>query len=127
METSDLIKLAQIASEITNVNALEAFKCILTKFGLKDGDELPSPKREDGIYVIYQNHAVRYIKGMDITDTVQYIGLKMGDKSIAIALKDVSNEAISLTVNQDETSYNGYLNNYIDAVADWNGEKIQNI
>ena len=123
METEELIKLAQIASEITNPSALEAFKCTLAKFGIKDGEELPSLKREDGIYVIYQNHAVRYRKGMEITGIVKYIGLKIGCLSIAITLKDVYDEEIILTINEDKTSYNGYIDNYIDAISDWNGYK----
>lgn len=124
LEKEELLKLAQIASEVENPNALEAFKLILDRFNMKDGDELFTKKSTDGIYVIYQNgFAVRYKDGMKITDVVKYVALKIGSKSIAVALKDVSDEEITLTINRDETSCKKYVDNSIDTVADWNGKE----
>ena len=124
METEDLLKLAQIASEVEDSNALEAFKLILDRFHLKDGEELYPKEHDDGIYVIFQNgFALRYKEGMEITDVVKYVGLKIGSKSIAVALNDVSDEEITLTIKNDKTSYNRYIDNSIDAIADWSGKE----
>ena len=124
MRTKELIRLAQIASEVKNPNSLEAFKLILDRFHLKDGEELYPKEHDDGIYVIFENgFALKYKAGMEITDVVKYIGLKIGSKSIAIALKDVSDEEITLTINKDETQYKKYADNAIDAMADWNGKE----
>lgn len=54
---------------------------------------------------------------------VKYIGVKWGSRSLAVALHDQANgEDITLTAQKDETSYDGYIDNYLDAVADWNGK-----
>ena len=51
------------------------------------------------------------------------VGIKLGSKSIAVALKDAADgEAITLTDSEDKTKYNGYIDNCTDAVADWNGK-----
>jgi hypothetical protein len=124
METEDLLKLAQIASEVENPNALEAFKLILDRFNMKDGEDLSQKESTDGVYVIYKSgFALRYKEGMEITDVVKYIGLKIGSKSIAVALKDVSDKEITLTINKDETSYKKYVDNSIDALSDWDGKE----
>ena len=124
METEELLKLAQIASEVENPNALEAFKLILDRFHLKDGEDLSQKESTDGVYVIYKSgFALRYKEGMEITDVVKYIGLKIGSKSIAVALKDVSDKEITLTINKDETLYKKYVYNSIDALSDWDGKE----
>ena len=124
METEDLLKIAQIASEVENPNALEAFKLILDRFHLKDGEDISPKESTDGVYVIYKSgFAVKYKEGMNITDIVNYIGLKIGGKCIAVALKDVSDEEITLTINKDETSYKKYVDNSIDALSDWDGKE----
>ena len=124
LEKEELLKLAQIASEVKNPNALEAFKLILDRFHLKDGEDISPKESTDGVYVIYKSgFAVKYKEGMNITDIVNYIGLKIGGKCIAVALKDVSDEEITLTINKDETSYKKYVDNSIDALSDWSGKE----
>ena len=40
-----------------------------------------------------------------------------------MALHDQANsEDITLTAKKDETAYDGYIDNYLDAVADWDGK-----
>ena len=43
----------------------------------------------------------------------------MGQHSLAVNLHDFG--SCSLTNNKDNTEYNGYITEYNDAVADWNG------
>ena len=44
----------------------------------------------------------------------------MGMRSIAINLEDLPEQP--LTNTQDDGTYDGYIENYDDAVADWNGK-----
>ena len=40
-----------------------------------------------------------------------------------MALHDQANsDDITLTAKKDDTNYNGYIDNYLDAVADWDGK-----
>lgn len=51
------------------------------------------------------------------------IGVKQGDWALVVALHDAANgEEITLTAKKDTTNYAGYIDNYVDAVADWNGK-----
>ena len=51
------------------------------------------------------------------------IGIKQGDWALVVALHDAANgEEITLTAKKDTTNYAGYIGNYVDAVADWNGK-----
>ena len=51
------------------------------------------------------------------------IGVKQGDWALVVDLHDAAEgEEITLTDAKDTTDYNGYIDNYVDAVADWNGK-----
>lgn len=51
------------------------------------------------------------------------IGIKQGDWALVVNLHDAADgEDTTLTDAKDETNYNGYKDNYLDAVADWNGK-----
>lgn len=51
------------------------------------------------------------------------IGIKQGDWALVVALHDAADgEEITLTSGKDTTKYDGYKDNYLDAVADWNGK-----
>ena len=77
----------------------------------------------DGIYLIKKTgKPVLFAPGCNKKDCVA-VGLKLGSKSIATALKDAAaGEDITLTDSEDKTKYNGYIDNCTDAVADWNGK-----
>ena len=77
----------------------------------------------DGIYLIKKTgKPVLFTTGCNKKDCVA-VGIKLGGKSIAVALKDAADgEDTTLTNSKDETEYDGYINNYTDAVADWNGK-----
>lgn len=78
----------------------------------------------DGVYLIdIKGNAVRY-DGED-TETVNdtaYIGIVQGCHSVAIALNDVNKDEITLTVNESKKDNGGCIDNYMDAVHDWDGK-----
>ena len=77
----------------------------------------------DGIYLIKKTgKPVLFAPGCNKKDCVA-VGIKLGSKSIAVALKDAADgKDITLTDSEDKTKYNGYIDNCTDAVADWNGK-----
>ena len=87
-------------------------------------DSLP-----DGIYyVLADGSVVPFIPDMGVDGSldgsqVRYVGIKWGSRSLKVALHDAADgEEITLTSGKDITKYDGYKDNYLDAVADWNGK-----
>jgi hypothetical protein len=81
----------------------------------------------DGVYIIGSNGEVISFIGNDtkLGDIKPaYIGIVEGIRSIKVALYDAAKgKDIELTAKKDTTSYSGYINNYMDAVQDWNGNE----
>lgn len=86
--------------------------------------------KPDGIYLIFEScKALPFDpdKGVESDQVandgpVKYIGVKWGSRSLAVALHDQANgEDITLTAKKDETEYDGYIDTYLDAVANWTG------
>jgi hypothetical protein len=86
-------------------------------------EEATQSEMADGIYLIKKTgKPVLFAPGCNKKDCVA-VGIKLGSKSIAVALKDAADgEDITLTDSEDKTEYNGYIDNCTDAVADWNGK-----
>ena len=86
--------------------------------------EPASDRLADGVYIIdCKGNAVRY--DGETTETVNdttYIGIVQGSHSVAIALRDVSKDEITLTTGKDDGK-GRYIDNYLDAVQDWQGKK----
>ena len=87
-------------------------------------EELP-----DGIYyVLADGSVVPFIPDMGADGNldgsqVKYVGIKWGGRSLKVTLHDAADgEEITLTSGKDTTKYDGYKDNYLDAVADWNGK-----
>ena len=79
----------------------------------------------DGVYIIGSNGDVISFIGNDtkLGDIKPaYIGIVEGIRSLKVALQDAAKD-IELTAKKDTTSYSGYINNYMDAVQDWQGKK----
>ena len=96
---------------------------------VRGGDEAKkqeptSDRLADGVYLIdTKDNAVRY-DGED-TETVNdtaYIGIIQGSHSVAISLRDVSEDEITLTSKKDDGKGH-YIDSYMDAVQDWQGKK----
>lgn len=81
----------------------------------------------DGVYIIGSNGEVISFIGNDtkLGDIKPaYIGIVEGIRSLKVALYDAAKgKDIELATKKDTTSYSGYINNYVDAVQDWNGKE----
>lgn len=78
----------------------------------------------DGIYYLYEDGTSElfdYNKANSPTKSVKRIGVVMGDHSLAINLNDYPEQP--LTNQKDPGNYTGYITEYDDVVADWNGKK----
>lgn len=77
----------------------------------------------DGVYYIYEDGSCElfdYDKRNAPQKPVKRIGIRMGEHSIAVNLEDLPEQ--TLTNAKDDGNYEGYINEYDDAVADWNGK-----
>lgn len=81
----------------------------------------------DGVYIVTKDGRADKFTGtnliLDCDNPVIGIGVKQGDRAVVVALTDAAGgKDITLTANEDTTDYDGYIPEYIDAVADWNGK-----
>lgn len=77
----------------------------------------------DGVYYLYEDGTAElfdYKKRNAPTKKVKRIGVVMGDHSLAVNLEDLPEQP--LTNAKDPGNYDGYISEYDDAVADWNGK-----
>ena len=86
--------------------------------------EPASDRLADGVYLIdTKGNAVRYDgETTECVNDTAYIGIVQGSHSVAISLHDVSEDEITLTSKKDD-SKGRYIDNYLDAVQDWQGKK----
>jgi hypothetical protein len=87
--------------------------------------------KPDGIYLIFESgkalpfNSDKGIESDQVANDgpVKYIGIKWGSHTLAVALHDQANsDDITLTTKKGSESYKGYIDNYLDAVADWDGK-----
>lgn len=76
---------------------------------------------KDGVYIIYKDGSYELFNGENKKDDVSKIGLVMGEKKIAIGLKDKG--VYYLTNYEDDEECGKYYYTSIDAISDWDGEK----
>ena len=77
----------------------------------------------DGVYYIYEDGSIEffdYDKRNAPTQKVKRIGVVMGTRTLAVNLNDLPEQP--LTNTKDPGNYDGYISEYDDAVADWNGK-----
>ena len=127
MELNEIqkIKMALLVMNHANVeNAQKAYDFVMAESKEPANQEKETQSEmADGIYLIKKTgKPVLFVPGCNKKDCVA-VGIKLGSKSIAVALKDAADgEYITLTDSEDKTKYNGYIDNFTDAVADWNGK-----
>ena len=81
--------------------------------------------KPDGIYLVSEDGSVILFgpEWKKPESPVKYIGVKWGSRSLAVALHDQANgEDITLAAKKDEAEYDGYIDTYLDAVANWTGK-----
>lgn len=78
----------------------------------------------DGVYLIQHDDTAVLFTGQSITDTEKSlykgVGVKLGNKSLAVAMGDMTEDEITLTKKKGGTRF---ITKYHDAVADWNGKE----
>lgn len=78
----------------------------------------------DGVYLIQHNDTAVLFTGQTLTDTEKSlykgVGVKLGNKSLAVAMCDMTEDEITLTKKQGGTRF---ITKYHEAVADWNGKE----
>lgn len=81
----------------------------------------------DGIYIVQTDGKAVLFEGKNTKPTngaVKGIGVKYGSRSLLVALQDAANdEEITLTNSKDNGKNGFYRDNYLDAVANWNGKR----
>lgn len=123
---NDAMQIRMTLLKETGYNVETAQKC--WDF-VRGGDEAkkqePASNRQaDGVYLIdTKGNAVRYDgEDTETTNDTAYIGIVQGSHSVAISLHDVSEDEITLTTGKDDGK-GRYIDNYLDAVQDWNGRQ----
>ena len=121
--------LQQMGNDIEKAKAAYQWLC-------EDREDVPqvsavTESKLDGIYLIFESGKALPFdpdKGIESDQVendgpVKYIGIKWGSHTLAVALHDQANsDDITLTAKKDDTDYNGYIDNYLDAAADWDGK-----
>ena len=123
---NDAMQIRMTLLKETGYNVETAQKCWDFVRGSDEAkkQEPASDRLADGVYIIdCKGNAVRY--DGETTESVNdaaYIGIVQGSHSVAIALQDVSEDEITLTSKKDDGK-GRYIDNYLDAVQDWNGRQ----
>jgi hypothetical protein len=75
----------------------------------------------DGIYLMTEDGAELYT-GQAINENAIYtgVGVKLGNKSLVVAMGDMTEDEITLTEKKGGTLF---ITSYHEAVADWNGKE----
>lgn len=115
--------LQQMGNDIEKAKAAYQWLC-------EDREDVPqvsavTESKSDGIYLVSEDGSVILFgpEWKKPESPVKYIGVKWGSRSLAVALHDQANsDDITLTAKKDETEYNGYIDTYLDAVANWTGK-----
>ena len=75
----------------------------------------------DGIYLMSDKGAELYTGQTADKDTMYTgVGVKLGNKSLVVAMGDMAEDEITLTKKQGGTRF---ITKYHDAIADWNGKE----
>lgn len=123
---NDAMQIRMTLLKETGYNVETAQKCWDFVRGSDEAkkQEPASDRLADGVYIIdCKGNAVRYDgESTESVNDTAYIGIAQGSHSVAIALQDVSEDEITLTTGKDDGK-GRYIDNYLDAVQDWNGRQ----
>lgn len=127
MMTNEMQARMNLLKEI-GYNVENAKKCWdFVRGGCEDKkQEVLADKLQDGIYLIdTKGNAVLYdwrdTDSININDTA-YVGIVQGSHSIAVALRDVIDDEITLTAKESKEGNADYIADYEDVLQDWDGK-----
>lgn len=123
-EEKDRLEIVKEVCSLQDCTLQEIYNFIKT--GKTDTAVKLDPTPADGVYLVMRDGLCDKFTGtnliLDCDNPVIGIGVKQGDRGVIVALKDVADgDDVTLTIAKDTTDYDGYIPEYIDAVADWNG------
>ena len=123
---NDAMQVRMALLKETGYNVENAQKCwdFVRSGGEVKKQEPASLSMADGVYLIdTKGNVVRYDgEATKTLNDTAYIGIVQGRHSVAIALRDVSEDKITLTAKESKKDHGGYKDRYMDAVLDWDGE-----
>lgn len=131
-ETVDFCKAAfdWLTEEPEKVGCCKSDFDLLAEELQPQGSAVVKNSKPDGFYLVFENgESIQYnpiYRGEIVSDSpVKYVGIKWGDRSLKVALHDqAAGEDITLTASEDKAKgYKRYIDNYLNAVADWNGKE----
>ena len=104
-------------------NIETASKCLEFVRGEENNREQRKIKLLDGVYLINEYEELVPFDGKEKVGIgiVTYIGIAQGNRSLAIALHDVSEKETTLTAKESKKSHSA-KDKYMDAVQDWDGK-----
>lgn len=79
----------------------------------------PTTELADGIYLMYEKHAVMFTGQEVSAQGCTGVGVKFGGKSLVVVLNDISDDDIELTTKQGGTRF---ITNYHQAAEDMDGK-----
>lgn len=111
-------------NETLKMELLREFKdvkfCRLAYAFIKEDDKKEKTFDEvmpDGVYFRYTDGS--FGKDLDASKTANYVGVKMGERTIAVTLADFKD--VTLTSGKDETTGHNYISDWDEANTDFNG------
>lgn len=122
-----LLKEFAISTEPESVDfCRKAYEFLAENEATPQAGAIAAQQEPDGVYLVFDGGKHVLFTGKNNVDDCKRcigIGVKWGRKSVMVALHDEADgEEIILSANKDTTKYGGYINAYLDAVADWNGK-----
>lgn len=103
-------------------HAKECYEFVAGENAVKRTEAKPDGQLADGIYLMpYEGDPILYT-GQKVEGGQLFtgVGVKLGNKSLVVALGDITEDEITLTKQQGGTRF---ITSYHDAVADWNGKE----
>ena len=124
-EINESMKLRFMLLRENGYDTEKAQKCL--DFISEGKEEAPAENKAgelaDGVYLINIDGKPVLFTGQTLTDTEKSrynrVGVKLGSKSLAIAMYDTSDDETTLTEQKGGTRF---ITDFHEAVADWNGE-----
>lgn len=85
---------------------------------------LPPDGLADGVYLVHHDGTAVLFTGQTIYDSEKSlykgVGVKLGSKSLVVAMSDMTDNGITITKQQGGTRF---ITEFHDAAADWNGKE----
>lgn len=128
MKTTEINESMKLRFILLRENGFEVERAQKCLDFIRDTEEAPTQSKAgelaDGVYLIDVDGKPVLFTGQTLTDEgksrYNRVGVKLGNKSLAVAMDDMTEDEITLTKKQGGTRL---ITEYHEAVADWNGKE----